>query len=52
MEKHKNNDNKIHGGVNRPPIGGPKHNNQPKTGDPNEGEYGGGMQQALRMGEA
>ncbi len=46
------NENKIHGGVNRPPIGGSKHNNQPKTGGRDGGEYGGDMRRAGRVGEA
>ena len=51
MEQHKNNENKIHGGVNRPPIGGPKHNNQPKTGVRNGGEHVGDMRQVGSVGE-
>ncbi len=30
MEQHKNNKNKIHCDIYRPPIGGPTHNNRPK----------------------
>ena len=52
MEQRKNNENKIHGGVNWPPIGGPKHNNQPKTGGRDGGEHGGDMQRVGRVGEA
>ncbi len=52
MEQLTNNENKIHGGVNQPPIGGPKHNNQPKTGGHNGGEHGGDMQRAGCVGEA
>ena len=33
--------NKIHGGINWPPIGGPKHNNQPKTGGRKNGGWHG-----------
>ena len=43
MEQRKNNENKINGGINWPPIGGPKHNNQPKTGNRDGGEHGGDM---------
>ena len=46
-----NNENKIHGGVNWLPIGGPKHNNQPKTGGHDKGEHGGDMGLAGRVGE-
>ena len=46
MEKCKNNENKIHGGVNRPPIGKSTHNNQPKTSSRDGGEHGGDMRQA------
>ncbi len=42
----------IHGGIYWPPIGGPKHNNQPKTGGIDGGEHGGDMRQAGRVGEA
>ena len=52
MEQHKNNENKIQGGVNQPPIGGPKHNNQPKTGGRNIGEHRGDIRRAGRLGEA
>ncbi len=47
--QRKNNENKIRGSVNWLPIGGPKHNNQPKTGSRNGGENWGGMQQANKM---
>ena len=52
MEQCKNNENKIHGGINRPPIGRPKHNNQPKTGSCNGGEQRGDMRRARHMKEA
>jgi hypothetical protein len=30
MEQRKTNKNKIHGGLNQPPVGKPTHNNQPR----------------------
>ena len=41
MKQRRNNENKIHDGVNWPPFGGPKHNNQPKTGAAMEGSMEG-----------
>ena len=35
-----NNEYKIHGGKNWLPIGGPKHNNQPRTGGRDGGYHG------------
>jgi hypothetical protein len=52
VEQRKNNENKIHDGINQPTIGGPKHNNQPKIGSRNGGEHGGDMRQTGRVGEA
>ncbi len=52
MKQRKNNENKVHGGINWPPIGEPKHNNQPKTGGCDGGEHGGDMGQAGCVGEA
>ena len=52
MEQRKNNKNTIHGGIYRPPIGKPKHNNQPKTGSRGGEENGGDIQQAGCVGEA
>jgi hypothetical protein len=40
MEHHKNNENKIHDGVNQPPIGKSTHDNQPKEVVHNRGQYG------------
>ena len=51
IEQPKNNENKIHGGVNWPPIGKPKHNNQRKTGGRDGGQHGGDMRRAGRVGE-
>ena len=43
MEQRKNNEKKY--------IGGPKHNNQPKTGGRGGGEHGGDMQRVGRVRE-
>jgi hypothetical protein len=42
----KKNKNKVHGGLNRPPIGKPTHNNQPKI----RGKDGGVIEEAVRPG--
>jgi hypothetical protein len=52
MEQHKNYKNTIHGGIYWPPIGKPKHNNQPKTGGRDGGEHGGDIRRAGHVGEA
>jgi hypothetical protein len=41
-----NNQNKIHSGLNQPPIGTPTHNNQPKI----RGKDGGVIEEALQPG--
>ncbi len=46
MERHKNYKNTIHGGIYWPPIGKPKHNNQPKTRDRDRREHGGDIRRA------
>ena len=41
MEQCKNDKNTIHCGIYQPPIGKPKHNNQPKIGGRDGRDHGG-----------
>jgi hypothetical protein len=52
IERQKINKHEIHHGLRQPSIDNGSHNNQPKTGSCNVGEYGGEVRRAGHVGEA